>query len=147
MSEKMYELREILCEELDKLAPRGELSAGELETAHKITDTIKNIDKICMMEEDGGYSGDGEWEAMGNYSRGNSYRRQSRDSMGRYSRADRSYMDGNSMRGRGGYGGRYSRADEMEHIEKKMREMLDSGTLTGSQRDALTQAMTMLREA
>lgn len=135
MSKKLYELRDILCEELDKIAPKGELSAGELETAHKLTATIKNIDKIMMFEEDG-YSRDGEWTAMGNYNRGNSYR--GRDSMGRYSRT---YDGGNSYRGR------YSRADEMEHIETKMREMLNGGNLTTAQRDAVSRAMEMLREA
>lgn len=138
MSNKIYELREMLCEELDKIAGQGELSAGQLETAHKLTDTIKNIDKICMVE-DGGYSGDGEWNAMGTYGRGNSFRGQGRNSMGQYSR--NSYNGGNSMR-RG-----YSRDGEMEHIETKMREVLNSGTLTASQQDAVQRAMDMLREA
>lgn len=81
----MYDLREMLCKELDEVARKGELSAGDLEAVHKLTDTIKNIDKIEMYE-DGGYSGDGDWSAdiRGKYGRGNSYRR--RDSMGRYSR-------------------------------------------------------------
>lgn len=54
--------------------------ADTLDTVHKLTDTIKNIDKIMMLE-DGDYSRTGEWEAdmrgsygrTENYSRGNSY--------------------------------------------------------------------------
>ena len=53
MSKKaMYDLRNMLCDELDELARKGELGAGDREIAHKLTDTIKNIDKIEMY---GGY--------------------------------------------------------------------------------------------
>ena len=48
----MHELKEKLCEELDEIARKPEMSAGDLEAAHKLTDTIKNIDKIEMLEED-----------------------------------------------------------------------------------------------
>lgn len=83
----MYDLRDMLCKELEEISQKGDLSAGDLETAHKLTDTIKNIDKIGRME-DGGYSRAGAWEAdmRGTYGRGSSYRH--RDSLGRYSRTD-----------------------------------------------------------
>lgn len=90
----MYDLRDMLCKELDELARKGELGAGDLEIAHKLTDTIKNIDKIeCLEGEDGyssRYSRDGNWEAdmRGTYGRGSSYRGRHRDAMGRYSRTD-----------------------------------------------------------
>lgn len=88
MSKKaMYELRNMLCDELDELARKGELGAGDLEIAHKLTDTIKNIDKIEMLEDDG-YSNGGDWEAdmRGTYGRNVSMRNRHRDSRGRYSR-------------------------------------------------------------
>lgn len=81
----LKELKEKFHDELEKIARKSEMSAGDLETVHKLTDTIKNIDKICMLEDEG-YSGDGEWEAYGNYGKGNSYAGRRRDSMGRYSR-------------------------------------------------------------
>lgn len=85
----MYDIRDMLCKELDEIARKGEMSAGDLEAVHKLTDTIKNIDKIKMYE-DGGYSRGGDWEAdmRGTYGRGSSYRGRRRDSMGRYSRTD-----------------------------------------------------------
>ena len=47
MSKKaMYDLRNMLCEELDELARKGDLGAGDLEIAHKLTDTIKNIEHL-----------------------------------------------------------------------------------------------------
>jgi hypothetical protein len=67
--EKMYELREMLCAELDKVAKKGELSAGSLDVVDKLTHSIKSIDTIMAMG--------------GDYS-GRSYAK--RDSMGRYSR-------------------------------------------------------------
>lgn len=136
MSEKMYELRDILCEELDKIADKGELSTGELDTAHKLTDTIKNIDKIMMLEEDGGYSRDGEWEAMGNYNRGNSYRGRSRDSMGRYSRTGDMY----SRRGR------YSRTGEKEAIERQLDELMNGSDVSMAQKQAYKKALDIIKE-
>lgn len=120
----LYELRDKLCEELDEIAAKGDLSAGDLEAVHKLTDTIKNIDKICIMDMDEeGYSGAGEWEAHGRfgdeYSRrhdnGNSYARDGRrrDSRGRYSR------DGRRMNGR------YSRDDGKEHMIDKLEDMMN----------------------
>ncbi len=96
--EYMHELKDKLCDELEEIARKGELGAGDLEIIHKLTDTIKNIDKIEMMKEDGGYSQVGDWEIEGRaYNRGNSYRGRKRDSMGRYSRDDRYSRDGDRM--------------------------------------------------
>ena len=79
----LYDLKDMLCAELDEIGKKGEMSAGDLETVHKLTDTIKNIDKIVMLEDDGysrdeDYSRDGDWSAnmRGNYGRGSSYARQ-----------------------------------------------------------------------
>lgn len=82
-------LREMLCKELDEIADKREMSAGDLDAIQKLTSSIKNIYKIEMLE-DGVYSRAGEWEAdmRGTYGRGSSYRGRHRDSMGRYSRTD-----------------------------------------------------------
>lgn len=61
----LYDLKEKLQRELDEIARKPEMNAGDLETVHKLTDTIKNIDKICALEEDGGYSEAGDWEMEG----------------------------------------------------------------------------------
>lgn len=91
MSKKvLYDLKDMLCAELDEIGKKGEMSAGDLETVHKLTDTIKNIDKIVMLEDDG-YSRDGDWSAnmRGNYGRGSSYaRRGSHYVRGHYSMDD-----------------------------------------------------------
>ena len=87
----LYDLKDMLCAELDEIGKKGEMSAGDLETVHKLTDTIKNIDKIVMLEDDG-YSRDGDWSAnmRGNYGRGSSYaRRGSHYVRGHYSMDDR----------------------------------------------------------
>lgn len=86
----LYDLKDMLCAELDEIGKKGEMSAGDLETVHKLTDTIKNIDKIVMLEDDG-YSRDGDWSAnmRGNYGRGSSYaRRGSHYVRGHYSMDD-----------------------------------------------------------
>lgn len=110
---KMEELKEMLCEELDKITKKGELSAGSLDVVDKLTHSIKSIDTIIAME-DAGYSSD-------DYSmRGNSYARgrgsnAKRDSMGRYS------SDNYSMRG--GRSRNYSYDDEMNNLREQLEDM------------------------
>ncbi len=90
--EKIYELKEKLCEELDKVSEemvrKPGLNAGDLEFAHMLSDTIKNIDKIDRLEDDG-YSRDGGGYGRGmSYARGRGGRNVRRDNRGRYSRDD-----------------------------------------------------------
>ena len=83
-----HELKEMLCKELEEYSRKGKMSAGDLETIHKLTDTIKNIDKIGMLE-------DGEYSHAAGNRMPESYRRQRRDRRGRYSRdGGYSYDDG-----------------------------------------------------
>lgn len=126
----LYELKEKFEMELEELARKGELGAGDLELAHKLTDTIKNIDKICALEEDGGYSGD-------SYSRASSYRRR-HYVRGHYSR------DGYSN-DRGGYSrdGGYSRHDAVEAMMEQARDMMESAT-NEREREAIRRFMTEL---
>ena len=136
--EYMHELKEKLCDELDEIARKPEMSAGDLETAHKLTDTIKNLDKIEMLE-DGGYSQAGDWEmeGRGSYNRGSSYRRK-RDSMGRYSR------DGRMMRGGYRDGRMYSRAEAKEDIMDQIEDMM--GDADEKEKAILRRAMTELEK-
>ena len=135
----MHELKEKLCEELEEIARKGELGAGDLEIVHKLTDTIKNIDKIEMLEEDDGYSRDGDWEAdmRGTYGRGSSYRGRKRDSMGRYSRdysRDRYSRDGG-----------YSRGDAKEHMMEQAQELMESAT-TDREREVVRRFLDQLEK-
>lgn len=127
----MHELKEKLCDELEEIAHKGELGAGDLEIIHKLTDTIKNIKKIDALN--GGYSRDyardyamdGDWEARGNYDRGNSYRNRKRDSMGRYARD-----------------GRYPRADAKDHMMEQMEGMMQNAS--GREKEVIRRAMEQL---
>ena len=134
--EYMDKLRDKLCDELDEIADKKDLSAGDLEMVHKLTDTIKNIDKIGMLEEGGGYSQAGDWEmeGRGSYNRGSSYRGQRRDSRGRYSRE-----------GRGSRGG-YSRHDAKEAMIEQM-EMLMEQAGSEREREAIRRCMGQLENA
>lgn len=90
----MHELREKLCEEMERIARKGNLGMSDLDTLHKLASTVKNLDKIMQREEGRysteGYSRDGEWEAdmRGTYGRGSSYaRRGTHYVRGHYSRS------------------------------------------------------------
>lgn len=134
--ESMYDLKEKLCRELDEIARKPEMSAGDLETVHKLTDTIKNIDKIAMLEDGDGYSQAGDWEmeGRGSYERGSSYRGRKRDSMGRYSRDGR-YGPTTRM---------YSRAEAKDDMMAKLEEMMDHAS--EQERTILRQAMDKLEK-
>nr|DAD74894.1 MAG TPA: hypothetical protein [Siphoviridae sp. ctXPH7]DAQ32885.1 MAG TPA: hypothetical protein [Caudoviricetes sp.]DAZ54371.1 MAG TPA: hypothetical protein [Caudoviricetes sp.] len=129
MSKNLYDLREMLCEELDEYnrdAKNG-LNERTLDTVHKLTDTIKNIDKIMMLE-DGDYSRTGEWEA---------------DMRGNYGRTE-NYNRGNSYANRGRHyvRGHYSRGDGRERMISDIENMMQDAT--GAERDAYKRALDIL---
>lgn len=139
MSMKALEdLRETLCSELDEIARKGEMSAGDLEAVHKLTDTIKNIDKIIMLESDG-YSQARGRETRTVYNDGNSYARRGEHYVrGHYSR------DGGDMYdGRRDNRGRYSRTDGKEHMMEQLHEMMEDAT-TERQRSTIKRCMEQL---
>lgn len=155
----LEELKEMLCKELEEIANKGELTAGSLETVHKLTDTIKNIDKIEMYEEysEDGYSEDGEWMGEGrmygtSYEGGSSYarggrgrgRNAKRDSMGRYSSRENrgsSYARG----GRGGRGG-YSRDDAKDYMMEQLEELMEQAEKP-QEKEALKRCMQAIERA
>ena len=130
----MHKIKEMLMNELyeyeekAKKMPNGKLSTQELEKIHKLTDTVKNIDKIEMLESDEGYSEDGHYMGEGriygtSYARGRG-RNARRDRMGRYSSDDgMSYKGGSYARDGSPYGMSYDGAKE--HLMDKAEEMLE----------------------
>lgn len=96
---KLYELKEMLMEELEEYASKDKLDVGGLDIVDKLAHAIKNICKIIKSyEEDDGYSGGAyTYEGVGSYKRDGSMRSYARgrgrnarrDSMGRYSGAER----------------------------------------------------------
>ena len=131
----LEKLKESLCEELDKFGKSGDITVNSLEKIHKLTDTIKNIDKIMMLEESEGYS-EARGRTDGAYMRGSSYdddimyserrgrgRYAKRDSMGRYSSDVGSYdSDDYSERG---MGRGYSRDEATDHLMRQLGNMME----------------------
>ena len=150
--EYIEKIKKMLCKELDEYAMKGKLTMADLEAVHKLTDTVKNLDKIAMLEEEEGYS-----EARGgrSYMHGSSYdddmmyserrgrgRYAKRDSMGRYSSdMGSSYDDYSEAR----MGRRYSRDDAKDHMMNKLGEMMSSAD--EEQREILKDAMRKLERA
>lgn len=114
---KLYELRDMLMDELEECTDKGELSAGSLEIVDKLTHSIKSIDTILAMEE-AGYSNEGYSNEYSNRGYSNARgrgRNARRDSMGRYSRE--SYN--------GGMSGRYSRRGYSRDKDELMEQLRD----------------------
>lgn len=139
--EKLYDLKDKLCEELEEYARKQDMGAGDLEVIHKLTDTIKNIDKICMLEEEGGYS-----EAVddGDYGRGSSYANRGKHYVrGHYSRGG-GMEDGYSDLRRDSRG-RYSRDDGRSEMLDHLEMALDSAN--EQDREAIKRFMRQLKNA
>lgn len=133
----LYDLKDKLQDELDEIARKPEMSAGDLETVHKLTDTIKNIDKICALEEYGGYSEAGDYEG-GAYGRGSSYANRGKHYVrGHYSR------DGRGGYSRDGRMGGYSRHDAKKAMMEQARDMMESAT-SEHEREAIRRFMSEL---
>lgn len=124
----MEDLRRLLCDELDEIARKGELGAGDLDIAHKLTDTIKNIDKIELLADDGS-----EY----------SHARRRRDSMGRYSSTAERY-DGGWRTDRYPRDDGYSRTDGKQRIMDILESMIDG--VQGTDRQTIERLLEMARK-
>ena len=160
----MEDLKDLLCAELEDYAEKGKksgkMSMGDLDSIHKLTDTVKNILKIDMLEGETGYSEDGAYMGEGRiygtsydgYDRGTSYARgrgryAKRDSMGRYSSRGMSYDDDMSY-ARGGRGGNrgYSRDDGKAYMMGQLEDMMEDAEKP-AEKEALRRCMEALKRA
>jgi hypothetical protein len=150
--EYIEKIKKKLCDELEEYAMKSKLTMQDLEPLQLMTDIVKNLDKIEMLEDDGGYS-----EARGmrgrSYMHGSSYddemmyserrgrgRNAKRDRMGRYSSDDgMSYDDYSEER----MDRRYSRDDAQDHLMHKMGMMMEEAD--PKQRKILEEAMQKIR--
>ena len=157
----MHDLKDLLCAELEDYAEKGKksekMSMGDLDSIHKLTDTVKNILKIDMLEGETGYSEDGAYMGEGriygtsyddemrrgggySYARGRG-RYAKRDSMGRYSRDD-GYMRRDWRGMRDGYSRDEGKAYMMEQLEDMMEDAEKP-----AEKEALRRCMDALKRA
>lgn len=156
--EYIEKIKKMLCKELDEYAMKNKLTMNDLQPVHLMTDIIKNLDKIEMLEgESEGYS-----EARGgrgrggrSYMGGSSYdddmmyserrgrgRYAKRDSMGRYSSdMGSSYDDYSEAR----MDRRYSRDDAKDHLMSALGEAMEDAD--PKEREILKDAMRKIERA
>ena len=124
--EYVEKIKKMLCKELDEYAMKQKLTGGDLDMIWKLTDTVKNLDKIEMLEDGNSYDG---YSEMREYP----------------------YMDGSSYaRGRGRYAkrdsmGRYSRDDAKDHMMNKLGTMMEDAD--PNEREILKDAMRKIERA
>lgn len=141
---KVYDqIKDMLCDELEQIAKKKELTTNSLEVLYKGVDIIKDLATIRAMEQEypeEGYSRDGGY-SQGYYERipyymydnGSSYargRNAKRDSMGRYSSDGRSYDYS-----RDGYSG-----DTKEELQRLMNNAQND-----REREAIRKALDSMR--
>ena len=141
----MHDLKEKLCDELEEIARKPEMSAGDLEAIHKLTDTIKNIDKIEMLEDGDGYSMDGDWEARGSY-RGGDYSRRDYDDGSSNANRGMHYVRGHYSRAGRDSMGRYSRDGAKDKMMHHLEEMMDAAS-TEKDREMVRRFMSQMENA
>lgn len=157
----MHDLKDLLCTELEDYAENGKksgkMSMGDLDSIHKLTDTVKNILKIDMLESEAGYSEDGAYMGEGriygtsyddgmrrgvgySYARGRG-RYSKRNSMGRYSRDDGyTRRDGRGMRDG------YSREEGKAYMMEQLEDMMENAEKP-AEKEALRSCMEALKWA
>lgn len=123
--QELYNLKEMLCEELSNYGRSKELSPHSLEMIDTLAHACKNVCKIIESKSEEEYSMDG-----GSY-RGGSYYGNSN----RYSR-DGYYYDDGGMSGRRGRArnGRFVSRDASE-MARKLREMMEEAPDEASKRE------------
>ena len=124
---KLYDLKEMLCKELEEFGSRDKLSPGSLETIDKLAHAAKNVGKIIEMCEDEEYSKGG---GMSNRSYRGSYGDGGYSSR-RYSMDGYYYDDGGMSNRRGrAANGRFVSRDGSE-MARRLREMMNEATDDG----------------
>ena len=148
--EYIEKIKKMLCKELDEYAMKGRISGSDLDMIWKLTDTVKNLDKIEMLEDGDSYDGYSEMREYP-YMGGSSYARgrgryAKRDSMGRYSSEGGSYEGGSSY---GDYSERtdrrYSRGDAKDRMMNKLGSMMEDAD--PNEREILKDCMRKLERA
>lgn len=118
MDRTLTKLRDMLCDELDEVVKQGGINSGLLDQIDKITHSIKSIDTIEAMQNQGSYRG-------GSYERGGSY-------------DNGSYENGSYRRS---YERGYSRHDSVEELRAIMKDA-DSTT-----KNAIRKAIEQIEQA
>ena len=143
--EYIEKIKKMLCRELEKFSMKTDLTVTDLEKIHKLSDTIKNLDKIKLLSEEDGegysearmgrggsrYSYDDEMMYSERRGRGSNAKR---DRMGRYS-------------SEGGYaedyrGGMYSYDDAKDHMMSALGEAMECAST--NEREILKDCMRKL---
>lgn len=144
---RVYEqIKDMLCDELEEIAKKKELTSSNLEVIDTAVDIIKDIDTITAMTE-AGYSNDGYsgypymWDE--GMIKGNSYARgrgryANRDSMGRYS-SDYSRDNYEGYSRNDGYSRGYS-GDTREELQ-----MMMDRAKTDREREAIRKALDSMK--
>lgn len=153
----LEEIKKKIDRELEELSKKP-ITMEVINKMHVMTDTIKNIDKICMYEEEygeEGYSeargGRGRGMGRGRYSYGMSYdddmsyargrgRNAKRDSMGRYARDGGYYEEDHSNES-----GMYSYDEGKDHLMRQLGSMMEDAD--PKEREALKKCMRELERA
>lgn len=128
--EYMNKIKKMLCKELEEYSEQKSLTASDVEMIHKLTDTIKNLDKIEMLEDNNGYSEHYPYNDTGNS----------------YARRGTHYVRGHYSRDDGkDYDRRYSRDDAKDRMMSKLGEMMEDAD--PNEREALKKAMREIERA
>lgn len=129
--ESLYRLKDLLCDQVEEIVAKNDITPTELDRVYKVVDVIKDICTIDAMEEVGEEYDDemsyrGSYEGGGYSGRRGGYSRAGRSNRGSYEGGGYSSRRGYSRAGRGGGGGSYRMSyDEGEMSKEQMMQKID----------------------
>lgn len=133
-------LKHKLCKEVDEIAEKSEMSLADVDLLYKLTDIIKNIHKIDMLEGSDESRRDSSYDSMeSRINRRSTYDGGSNASM---RRGSNSYADDDMSSYRRGR--RYSRSEGKDDMLEKIGEMMSDAN--EQEREVLKRAMKQLEQ-
>lgn len=124
----LYDLKEMLSAELEEIRPQARDGRGRPGTGAQADRHHQEHDKICALEEEGGYSEAGDWE--GAYNRGSSYSNRGKHYVHGATTAGRRHSD-------------YSRHDARNAMLERAQDLMGSAT-TEREREAVRRLISEL---
>lgn len=134
-------LKDKLCEELENVSRKSQMTSGDLDNVHKLIVSIEKLMKIEKLDDGEHSHRGGNWNARGSYNNG-SYDNGSYDN-GSY---DNGSYDNGSYANRGMHyvRGHYSRAEGSSMVKDHIRKMMDENEISSNDRRILEKAMEIL---
>ena len=119
--DSLYRLKDLLCDEVEEIVAKNDITPTELDRVYKVVDVIKDICTIDAME-----GAEEEWDDEGSYAGGGYSGRRGYSRAGGGGRSNRGSYEGGGYSGRRGYSraGRGGNSYRMSYDDGMSKEQM-----------------------